>query len=201
CFSVKASWIAWSLPPLSSPSTVLTLQPSAWTASTVHDLTGCPSSSTVQTPQCDVSQPMCVPVSRSSSRMKCTSSRRDSTSASCAAPFTVTLILCFISLSSRTLERRFQGARGQHARHLALVLDRSAPVGARLGRGGRKPGRFGDVLLVGRLAFQEARALDGFDGRRPRIGERNAGALHRAPRVQRHLHRRRRRGVVAGLAL
>src|SRR6185295_8621901 len=43
-----------SLPPCSRPSTVVTARPSAWTASTVHDLTGVPSRSTVQAPQCVV---------------------------------------------------------------------------------------------------------------------------------------------------
>ena len=43
--------------------------PSAWTAKTVHDLTLCPSISTVQAPQLLVSQPMWVPVSPAFSRM------------------------------------------------------------------------------------------------------------------------------------
>jgi len=60
---------------------------------TVHDFTGWPSSSTVHAPQWVVSQPMCVPVSRKLSRKRCTRRRRDSTSASRAAPFTVTVIL------------------------------------------------------------------------------------------------------------
>ena len=46
------------------------LVPSAWTASTVHDFTDSPSSSTVQAPQDDVSQPTFVPVSPSCSRRK-----------------------------------------------------------------------------------------------------------------------------------
>ena len=40
-----------------SPSTVVTLAPSACTASTVHDLTALPSTSTVQAPHSEVSQP------------------------------------------------------------------------------------------------------------------------------------------------
>ena len=58
----------------------------------VHDFTGSPSSSTVQAPQWVVSQPMWVPVRRRFSRRRWTSSRRDSTSASCSVPLTVTLI-------------------------------------------------------------------------------------------------------------
>ena len=65
--------------------------PSAWTASIVQDFTGVPSRSTVQAPQLVVSQPMCVPVSPSVSRRKCTSRSRVSTSTECAAPLTVTV--------------------------------------------------------------------------------------------------------------
>ena len=75
-----------------SPSTVPISAPSACTARTVHDFVGCPSSNTVQAPQWVVSQPMWVPVSLSSSRIRWTRSVRDSTSAACASPFTVTLI-------------------------------------------------------------------------------------------------------------
>ena len=42
----------------------------------VHDFTGRPFNSTVQAPQLVVSQPMCVPVSPRTSRIKCTSSIR-----------------------------------------------------------------------------------------------------------------------------
>ncbi len=62
CSCQKPSWTGWSWPSFSSPSTVVTSRPSACTASTVHDLTGTPSSSTVQAPQWVVSQPMWVPV-------------------------------------------------------------------------------------------------------------------------------------------
>ena len=48
-----------------NPSTVRTLWPDAMTASMVQDLTGTPSTSTTQVPQLLVSQPQCVPVSRS----------------------------------------------------------------------------------------------------------------------------------------
>ena len=89
-----------------SPSTVPISAPSAWTASTVHDFTGTPSISTVQAPQCVVSQPMWVPVSARSSRIRCTSRSRESTAAEWASPFTVTLMLCVaIALSSCARER------------------------------------------------------------------------------------------------
>ena len=68
------------------PSTVRIVAPSAWTASIMQLLTARPSSCTVQAPQLPVSQPMCVPVRSRSSRMKCTSSRRASTSRSYVVP-------------------------------------------------------------------------------------------------------------------
>ncbi len=52
------------------PSIVVTSQPSACTASTVHDFTDSPSISTVQAPQEEVSQPTFVPFSPSWSRRK-----------------------------------------------------------------------------------------------------------------------------------
>jgi hypothetical protein len=53
--------------------------PSAAAVKTVHDFTATPSSSTVQAPQLEESQPTCVPVRPRFSRRKCTSSCRDST--------------------------------------------------------------------------------------------------------------------------
>ena len=49
--------------------------PSACTASTLHDFAERPSISTVQAPQLDVSQPTTVPVLAATSRRKCTRSR------------------------------------------------------------------------------------------------------------------------------
>ena len=57
--------------------------PSAWTANIVHDFTGGRRGGRCRRRSCVVSQPMWVPVSPRSSRMKWTSSRRGSTSASC----------------------------------------------------------------------------------------------------------------------
>src|SRR6187399_50992 len=68
---------------------VVTLAPSAWAASIVHDLTDSPFRRTVHAPHDDVSQPTFVPVSAHASRRYCTSSVRGSTSWSCAAPLTV----------------------------------------------------------------------------------------------------------------
>src|SRR5262245_43231965 len=172
CFSVKPSCTGWSLPPCSSPSTVVMLAPSACTASTVQDLTGLPSRWTVHAPQCEVSQPTCVPVMPNVSRSRCTSSSRDSTSASRAAPFTVTLILCVAMLvGSRSRNRLLQRPRREHARHLFLVLDRAAAIGRRLALRRGELRRLGDGLVVGRLADQEFHCIGRFDGRHPRVGQ------------------------------
>ena len=58
-------------------------------ASVVHDFTGSPSISTTQAPQLEVSHPQCVPVSPAVSRMKWTSSVRDSTSRLTVSPLIV----------------------------------------------------------------------------------------------------------------
>src|SRR5215213_8592463 len=79
--------------PLEIPSIVVTSCPFALTASTVQDLTGSPSRCTVHAPQLEVSHPQWVPVSPKVSRMKWTSRRRGSTSASRDSPFTLTCIL------------------------------------------------------------------------------------------------------------
>src|SRR5579875_2228655 len=70
-------------------STVSRLPPFACTAKTVHDLTALPLSTTVQAPQLDVSQPTWVPVSPSTSLIKCTRSILGSASPTLLSPFTV----------------------------------------------------------------------------------------------------------------
>ena len=63
CISRKASCNTCSLPSgAAMPSMVRTSAPEAWTAKIVQDFTDLPSISTVQAPQCDVSQPICGPV-------------------------------------------------------------------------------------------------------------------------------------------
>ena len=71
---------------------VMISAPSAWTPRTVQDFTDTPSSSTVQAPHEDVSQPTLVPVSARLSRRTCTSRSRGSTSSSCCVPLTVKAI-------------------------------------------------------------------------------------------------------------
>src|SRR5262249_30194132 len=120
----------------SSPSTVMISLPRAWTAKTVHDLTGRPSISTVHAPQCVVSQPMCVPVKRSTSRIKCTSSRRGSTSASCFSPLIESATCMASPPGAGALDGSPDRAHREHAHHVLLVLDRPAQVRGGLGRVG-----------------------------------------------------------------
>jgi translation elongation factor EF-Tu-like GTPase len=60
----------------------------------VHDLADFPSINTVQAPQLEVSQPMCVPVEDNFSLIRCTSKVLGSTSAAISVPFN----LIFISM-------------------------------------------------------------------------------------------------------
>ena len=62
CFSQKACCSGWRPPSGVIPSIVVTLLPSAWTASIVQDFTAWPSTWTVQAPHWLVSQPTWVPV-------------------------------------------------------------------------------------------------------------------------------------------
>src|SRR3954462_871545 len=90
------------------PSIVVTLEPAAWPASTVQDLTARPSIWTTQAPHWLVSQPTWVPVRFRFSRSRWTRRVRSSTSAETALPFTVNLMVdtrdtsrCFIVIPIR----------------------------------------------------------------------------------------------------
>ncbi len=151
-------------PSASSDSTVRISWPSHIAASVVHDFTGLPSISTTQAPQLDVSQPQCVPVRPGVSRMKCTSSMRGSTSRETCWP--LMLIETCIGQASWLRARavaRLQGALGQHAREVALVVDRPAAVGHRGAVLGGDLARLREQLLRRRLAPQQllgAREVD-----------------------------------------
>ncbi len=163
CSCMKPSWIGWSLPSCSSPSTVITSRPSACTASTVQDFTGTPSSSTVQAPQCVVSQPMWVPVSRSLAQevdeqqprlhLRLARGAVDRDAGSCASPWL---------LPSRALGGLAQGPDREHPGHLLLVLDGAAAVGAGAG-GGR-----GEARLPRRSGRRPASCRSGTS--RPSVG-------------------------------
>ena len=99
CCSWKARCTGCIIPSLARPSAVVISCPLAWAASTVHDFTDSPSSSTVQAPHEVVSQPMFVAVRSATSRTKCTSSMRSSTSAVICLPLTVRSTFTGYSLS------------------------------------------------------------------------------------------------------
>ena len=82
CCSQNAFWSGCSPSAGASPSIVVIVDPSTWTASMEHDLTARPSSWTVHAPHWLVSQPTWVPVSPRSSRSAWTSNRLGSTSTS-----------------------------------------------------------------------------------------------------------------------
>ena len=69
CFSQNPCWIGWSSPSFASPSIVMMLAPSVWTAKKLHDLTAWPSMMIVHAPHWLVSQPTWVPVRPTASRM------------------------------------------------------------------------------------------------------------------------------------
>src|SRR3954452_15844319 len=118
------------------------------TASVVHDFTGSPSTSTVHTPQLEVSQPQWVPVRPSVSRRKWTSSRRGSSSAERGSPLTVTVISTVLDLlGERALGRAADGAQRELRREMALVVGGAALVADRLAVGRRAAGRLGEGLL------------------------------------------------------
>ena len=74
-------------------------EPPHCTVSTVQDLTDMPSRSTVQAPQCEVSQPMCGPVCASLSRSVWISSSRASTLTSTPLPFSLNATLCSVAIA------------------------------------------------------------------------------------------------------
>ena len=114
-------------------------RPSACTANIVHDFTGTPSSSTVHAPQFEVSHPMCVPVSPSVSRRRCTSSSRGSTSRGPLRAVdrnrdlhAVSPVQCRPAGAGR-LDGAGQPAPDEHVHHVPLVRRASAKVVVRAG--------------------------------------------------------------------
>src|SRR5262245_53659437 len=209
CSSRNATWIGCSSAPCCRPSTVVISRPSAWTASTVQDLTGTPSSRTVQAPQWVVSHPWCVPVRPSVCRRKWTSSSRGSTSAACDSPLTVTLtarVVCAavgsiaVSAIAPPFRRGSESALDEYPCDAALVLGAPANVVLRLGRLRGKSRRLDDRLVVEltpgeRLLGRRRLEVGGPDAR-----ERDPGASDRAV-VERDVDRGPDGGVVADLAL
>src|SRR6516162_6305962 len=194
-----------------SPSTVRSSQPSACGANIVHDLTVLPSRTTVQAPQWLVSQPTWVPVSPKTSRMKCTSRRRGSTSACRSRPLTLTPTNCFFAmpvlrkkscnLFAGPFERTPQGASRQLPYQAFLVLRRAPQIGARLCFVSSHLRGLPDVALIQLLAAQEGFCVACFQRSRTDVGEANAYLPTGAAGIQTHLGGDRRRGKVSHLAL
>src|SRR5690242_17991463 len=162
---MKPSWIGSSSPLRARPSTVRTSWPPAIAASTVHDLTGSPSSQTTQVPQLLVSQPQWVPVSPSTSRKKCTSSSRPSISRVTSTSLTV-IVTC-IGSAPRPLDGPAQSPPGQLVGEVPLVLLAAALVGDGVAAAGRDLPRPLVNALIRDLAAQRGRDLGNSGGVRP----------------------------------
>src|SRR4030095_15256047 len=120
---------------------------------------------------------MWVPVSRSVSRMKCTSRRRGSTSASWFS----TLIATWSAMTSppllRALDRLAERQACQYPHQILLVLDRAPQVLLGL-RGLRSElGRLLDGGVVGALAHERGLRLRGLDRPGPHGGVAAGGLL------------------------
>ena len=202
----KPSCSADSVPSaLAMPSIVVISEPSACTANMVQLFTDMPSMSTVQAPQCVVSQPIWVPVSCRFSRMKCTSSVRGSTRPSTSAPFTVIFTWVFAIVARPSLSRR--GRRRVSARASTMM----PPTCLRYSTGPRASAAGDMIVSAAAAAFFSVAAsrlvpitaLRGFVGEQRRL--RQVGEADRAGRdlaaAHRQHHRGRGGGVVADLAL
>ena len=159
--SRNAACIGCSVPSAAaSPSIVRTLAPAACAASTLHDLTARPSTSTVHAPHWAVSQPTCVPVSARSMRRKSTSSVRSSTVVVTALPFTV-------ERKRNGHERDLLGSnadalsstRGMHGRALAVQAYCATA------NGGKSARRCGQVSRRNRRAAAAAARMPSRPGR------------------------------------
>src|SRR6202045_2582546 len=115
-----------------SPSTVMTVWPSACAASIRQERTATPSKIPVQAPHSPCSQPTCVPASRRSCRRKSLSRSRDSTWRRYCAPFTVTVTSWLSELTLCPLVGLDQGTLGQHAREMSLEFFAGVDAAARV---------------------------------------------------------------------
>ncbi len=127
-----------------------TLLPSQEAARVVQDLTACPSRCTTQAPHWLVSQPTCVPVSRSCSRRNCTNSVLASTCALTALPFTVMLTLTMRPPVAAVVEAVAAGA---------AAAGLATPAGGEAGSAGFFPLRNRENMTSSSLAPRLGRTL------------------------------------------
>src|SRR5512145_3050289 len=125
----------------------------------VHDFTARPSRSTVQAPQWVVSQPMWVPVSRNTSRIRWTSRRRGSTSADSFSPLIVTWTFMASLASAGALDRLPKRAGRQDPHHVLLVFGGAAEIGFGPGRVGGELRGLLERGVVGPLALERGLGL------------------------------------------
>ena len=138
-----------------SPSTVSTRRPSAITPRTVQLFTSTPSRSTTHAPQFEVSQPQCVPGETEvvTQQVDQQDAWFDVGRASLAVDRHGDVHEVWSS-SPRAGNRGVQGALGQLAGEVTLVLGRAALVGARRAVLGGERRRRGDRLVGGRSAAE-----------------------------------------------
>src|SRR5208282_4580427 len=173
------------------PSTVSTEVPSAWTAKIKQERTGRPSSSTEQAPHTPCSQPVCVPVRRSTSRRKSTKVIRAGASALSLRPLTVSETRCRDmgsgSSRHRLALRLGNGARGQRAGDAAAVIGRDVEIGLRLDRSLEGCHGFLDVVRFEFCPDQPLRRVIGGKRRRSDTPEGKAQAAADAILVEHKL--------------
>src|SRR6476646_1139598 len=139
---------------LDRPSTVVILAPSACTARMRQERTASPSTSTVQAPQTPCSQPMWVPVRRSSWRRQSASVSRGSTSTLTCLPLTSNLVV--MCLPRR---RGFERALGERAGERPPVGGTGVDVLLRLDLGGSRLADLDGEHLVDRMPVERAFGL------------------------------------------
>ena len=142
---LNAACIGCSVPSAAArPSIVVTTAPWACTASRLQLLVAWPAMCTVQAPHCPVSQPTWVPVKRSVSRMKLTSSVCGSTSRVTDSPLTVSVICRPMRVSPRVGDGRYsQRSAWRDTLMLGITgarrIKAQTPMNAQAYRGGQGP--------------------------------------------------------------
>src|SRR3990172_545268 len=130
--------MGWGFSGVPIPSTVVTSRPSTVGASTRHEFTGSPSSSTVQAPQFPCSQPNFGPVTCRCSRSRLSRFVVTGASTCTRFPFNLKVIVVLAMVLLRLLWQAAslaQAAGYQHAGELAAIPGRPVNVVDRLGLG------------------------------------------------------------------